>query len=398
VRGVAARSQAIGGYRWAVLAAGTGGQAAYIALLTAPAVLAPALRHDLGLSLTRVGVVIAAPWVGPIGTLLPWGLLADRVGERRVLAAGLGLCAALTVPIAFTSSFAAVVVLLAAAGGAGASVNSASGRAVMSWFGPTERGFALGIRQTSTPVGTAVAALALPGIERTGGLEAAFLFLAALTLAGAIVGGAIVRDVQSRSVAGEARRVLSDARLWTIGASAGLYLIAQVVITGFLVLYLHDERGLSTQEAAFVLAVIQALAVVLRIALGRWSDVLGDRIGPLRAVGLVAFATLAATAALLNAPTGVVVAALVVAGGTAMSWNGLSFAAAAELAGRERSGAAIGFQQTILSATATAVPPVFAALVGATSWRTAFALVALAPLLGSAMLSGGRVAATAHGR
>ena len=117
-----------------------------------------------------------------------------------------------------------------------------------------------------------------------------------------------------------------------------------------------------------MLAVIQALAVVLRIALGRWSDVLGDRIGPLRAVGLVAFATLAATAAVFNAPTGVVVAALVVAGGTAMSWNGLSFAAAAELAGRERSGAAIG------------------------------SLVALAPLLGSAMLSGGRVAATAQGR
>jgi sugar phosphate permease len=395
---LARSARSLGRYRWAVLAAGTGAQAAYIALLTAPAVLAPALRDDLGLSLTQVGVVIAAPWVGPIGTLLPWGLLADRVGERRVLAAGLGLCAALTVPIAFTTSFAAVVVLLGAAGGAGASVNSASGRAVMSWFGPAERGLALGIRQTSTPLGAAVAALALPGIERTGGLEAAFLFLAALTLAGAIVGAAIVRDVQGRSVAGEARRVLSDARLWTIGASAGLYLIAQVVITGFLVLYLHDQRGFSTQQAALVLALIQALAVVLRIALGRWSDVLGDRIGPLRIAGLAASATLAATAAVLDAPTGVVVVALVVAGGTAMSWNGLSFAAAAELAGRERSGAAIGFQQTILSATATAVPPVFAALVGATSWRTAFALGALAPLLGSAMLSGGRVAATAHGR
>jgi sugar phosphate permease len=398
VRAAAGRSQSIGGYRWAVLAAGTGGQAAYISLLTAPAVLAPALRHDLGLSLTQAGVVIAAPWVGPIGTLLPWGLLADRIGERRVLAAGLALCAAFTVPIAFTTSFAAVVVLLGVAGGAGASVNSASGRAVMSWFGPAERGLALGIRQTSTPVGTAVAALALPGIERSGGLEAAFLFLAALILAGAVVGGAIVRDVEGQSVVGEARRVLSDARLWTIGASAGLYLIAQVVITGFLVLYLHDERGFSTQEAALVLAAIQVLAVVLRIVLGRWSDILGDRIGPLRAVGLAAFATLAAAAAVLDASTGVVVAALVVAGGAAMSWNGLSFAAAAELAGRARSGAAIGFQQTILSATATGVPPVFAALVGATSWRAAFALVALAPLLGSAMLSGGRVAATAQGR
>ena len=92
-----------------MLAAGTAGQAAYLALLTAPAVLAPALRHDLGLSLTQVGVAIAAPWVGPIATLLPWGLLADRIGERRVLAAGLGACAAFALPIAFTSSFAALV-------------------------------------------------------------------------------------------------------------------------------------------------------------------------------------------------------------------------------------------------------------------------------------------------
>jgi sugar phosphate permease len=373
-----------------VLAAGTAGQAAYLALLTAPAVLAPALRHDLGLSLTQVGVVIAAPWVGPIATLLPWGLLADRIGERRVLAAGLGACAAFALPIAFTSSFAALVVLLGLAGGAGASVNSASGRAVMSWFGAGERGLALGIRQTSTPLGAAVAALALPPLERAAGLEGAFLFLAALTFAGAAVGGAVVRDVPGDSGAGEASRVLRDARLWVIGASAGLYLVAQVAVTGFLVLYLHDDHGFSTQRAALVLAAIQALAVVLRITLGRWSDLLGDRIGPLRLVGLASFGMLAATAGSLDAPTGAVVAAFVVAGGMAMSWNGLSFTAAAERAGRKRSGAAIGFQQTILSATATAVPPAFAAVVDATSWRTAFALAALAPLLGSVMLWSGK--------
>jgi sugar phosphate permease len=355
-------------------------------LLTAPAVLAPALRHDLGLSLTQVGIVIAAPWVGPIATLLPWGLLADRAGERRVLAAGLCASAAFALPIAFTSSFAVLVVLLALAGGAGASVNSASGRAVMSWFGERERGLALGIRQTSTPIGGAVAALALPPIERTGGLEAAFVFLAAITFAGAVVGGLIVRDVAGGSGAGEAPRVLRDGRIWTVGAAGGLYLVAQVAITGFLVLYLHDEHGFSTQRAALVLAATQAVAVVLRILLGRWSDVVGSRIGPLRLVGLAAFATLAATAAALGAPTAAVVAAFIVAGATTMSWNGLSFAAAAELAGRARSGAAIGLQQTILSATATAVPPAFAAVVDATSWRTAFALASVAPLVGAIIL------------
>jgi hypothetical protein len=53
--------------------------------------------------------------------------------------------------------------------------------------------------------------------------------------------------------------------------------------------------------------------------------------------------------------------------------------------------------QTVVSATATAVPPVLGPLVGAPPWRTAFALVALAPLLGSALLFGGRVAVMAHG-
>jgi MFS family permease len=69
-----------------------------------------------------------------------------------------------------------------------------------------------------------------------------------------------------------------------------------------------------------------------------------------------------------------------------MSWNGLSFTAAAELAGRGRSGAAIGMQQTALSAAGALVPPAFAALVAATSWRVGFALAAVFPLVGVQLL------------
>jgi MFS family permease len=69
-----------------------------------------------------------------------------------------------------------------------------------------------------------------------------------------------------------------------------------------------------------------------------------------------------------------------------MSWNGLAFASAAELAGRARSGAALGFQQTVLSATAAVASPVFAAAVDATSWRAAFLAASVAPIVGWAML------------
>jgi hypothetical protein len=68
-----------------------------------------------------------------------------------------------------------------------------------------------------------------------------------------------------------------------------------------------------------------------------------------------------------------------------MSWNGLSFTAAAEIAGRARAGAAVGFQQTVLAVGSTVTPIAFAA-VAESSWRIAFALAAVCPLIGSAVL------------
>jgi hypothetical protein len=76
----------------------------------------------------------------------------------------------------------------------------------------------------------------------------------------------------------------------------------------------------------------------------------------------------------------------VVAGVLSMAWNGLAFAAAAEAAGSHRTGAALGFQQTLLGVMVAAVPPIFAALAGA-SWRVAFAFAAIGPLLGVLLLT-----------
>jgi MFS family permease len=77
---------------------------------------------------------------------------------------------------------------------------------------------------------------------------------------------------------------------------------------------------------------------------------------------------------------------LVLACGLTMAWNGLSFTAAAELAGPFRSGAAIGVQQTFLSLGGVAAPVLFAACVAQASWPLAFAASALFPLVGWAVL------------
>ena len=344
--------------------------------------LAPSLRDELDLSLTQVGVLLAAPWVGPVATLLAWGLLADRVGERRVLAGGLALCGMLVLAAATVPPFVALCVLLAAAGAAGASVNAASGRAVMSWFGPEERGLALGIRQASTPLGIGFAALVLPVLDAAGGPAAAFAFLGCGVLAGALAGWLVLRDVPGESGAARAGEVLRDDRIWRIGAAGGFYLVAQLAVTAFLVLFLHDVRGVGTAAAGAVLASVQVLSVAARIAVGRWSDVARSRLMPLRRLGVGSAVLLAASAALLDAPLAVLLPVFVLAGCAASSWNGLSFAAAAEVAGRARSGAAIGLQQTILSVTGVVLPPAFAVGVSTASWEAAFGFAALFPLVG----------------
>jgi sugar phosphate permease len=370
-----------------VLAAGTGAQTSFSAVIVGLPVLAPTLKDAHDLSLLQVGVVLDALWIGTLLTLLPWGVLADRVGERLVLATGLVACAVALVGAGYAASFESLILLVGLAGAAGASVNAASGRAVMQWFPAAERGFALGVRQTAIPVGGLISALVLPALA----LRSAFVFLAALCVAGAVFGVAVIREREGAAEDDvlEPRGLgatLRDHRLWLLCGASSFYLVAQLAITGFLVLFFHEERGLTTAAAAGVLAGVQVVAAAMRIGGGRWSDRLGSRIRPLRIVGVGSAITLAVAVVLLSAPLPLLIASFILAGGLSMSWNGLSFTAAAEIAGRARAGAALGMQQSALAAAGAIVPPAFAAIVATSSWRLGFALSAAFPLAGVALL------------
>jgi MFS family permease len=371
-----------------VLAAGSVAAASSAVLFIGLPVLVPTLQDEYSLSLGEIGVLLAAQWVGTTVALLPWGLAADRFGERVVLSLGLAGCAACVAGAAFAPSFPALLVLLALAGAAGASVNSASGRAVMQWFDASERGLALGVRQTAIPAGGFVGALALPPIADAGGSEAALLFVAGLCVGGAVVGALVLRErghVEELEV-DSVVATLVDAKLWRLSIGSGLYLYAQLAVLGFGVLFLHDEHGVSEGRAALAIAASQVLAMTLRVGVGRWSDVVGTRIGPLLRIGVAVSAVVGLTAALSRGPLWALVPAVALAGGLSMAWNGLSFTAAAELAGRARSGAAIGFQQTVLGGVGVVSPIVFAFTVAHTSWTAAFAFAALVPLAGMWLL------------
>jgi MFS family permease len=379
----------VSGYRWTILTLGTAAQTAYSGVFLGIPILAPALRVEYDLTLPEVGLVIAAVNVGSVVTLLPWGLLADRRGERYVLGTGLSGASFALAAAAFAPSLAVFVLAIVLAGALGAGVNAASGRAVLGWFEQRQRGFALGIRQTAVPLGGTLAALALPPIAGAWGLRGGLIALALGCFVTAVAGVLGLREAPAEEEElDELVHPLKDERVWRLSIGSGLILGAQACILGFAVLFLHGERGLSTGEAGAVLAATQVVGGFLRIAAGRWSDHVRARLRPLRQLATALAVSLVVTAILTDAPLAFLLPALAIAGALSLSWNGLSFTATAEMAGRARSGAALGFQQTALSVASTAAPPVFAAIVDAGSWSLGFGLAALFPLAGLAVIRG----------
>ncbi len=370
--------------RWAVLATGTVAQASQAAAYSGLAVLAPALRDRYDLSITQVGLLLGGASVGAVLTLLFWGLLADHIGERTtatvgLLGAGAGFAAA-----AFAPEFASLTAILAVASAFGASSNSATGRAVTSWFPQAQRGFALGIRQTAIPIGGFAAAVAMPPIADAGGTRAALLALAVLPVVAGLGAAAwlVEGPVGAGASAGTAIPVhpLRDRRIWRLSLGSSLLIVTQTTVTSFVVLFLESQHDFSPAGAGAVLAAMNVFGAAGRLLNGRLSDRSGSRVVLIRRVAIGAALATGAASALADARAWLVVPALVLGGGLSMSWNALAVTAVVEAAGFRRTGAALGLQQTLLAVAAAVAPIAFAPLVSATSWRAGFAVAAGFPL------------------
>lgn len=381
-----------GPYRWVVLGVGALGAGAFAALRMGLPSLGPAIRDTYGLSLAQVGFAFTALAVGTMVTLLLWGMLTDRIGERPVMAAGLFGAALALVGAGAATGFASFLLALFAAGAMGASATGASGRAIMGWFGWRERGFALGIRQMALPLGGGLGSLTLPALAAgVGGLRLAFFALAGLMIGAALLCLAFMREAPERPQvlppAASPTPPMRDRRLWRLGAGSALLVFAQSAMLGFLVLFLHDQHRVPAETAALALAAVLLVGAAGRVRAGRVSDRQARRIAPMRRRALASGSLLVALAALTGAPDAVVVPLAIAAGIATMTWNGLAFTAAAEISGRARAGTAMSMQNTIVAVGGAVSPAAFGTLVEAAGWAPAYLALAAGPLLAFVVLA-----------
>ena len=374
--------------RWAVLAVSTLAQAAAAVTVHGPAFLIPVLHSRGGLPRAMAGLVSAAPMVGVVLTLVAWGALVDRRGERFALVAGLGATA---VAAALSTAAQGVVgwcLWLFLAGAAAASANAASGRVVVGWFPPERRGLAMGVRQMAQPLGVGVAAVTMAVLAQQHGIRAALAVPAVAAAVSCLAVVAVVRDPPrpQRTTAHSASPYHRDATLARIHGVSMLLVVPQFLVWSYGLAWLVSDRGWSAAGAGSLVLATQLCGAAGRIGAGQLSDIVGSRMRPLRWVAGAVVVTMLALGLCAGLGWSVAVALLVLASTVTVADNGLAFTAVAERAGPFWSGRALGVQNTGQFLTAAAVPPLAGLLVSLTGYAVtfataaAFALVAL-PLI-----------------
>ena len=232
--------------RWTILVVGTLAQAATCSFLYGIPMLVPSLRAS-GLSLFQSSLIVSAPIAGLLLTLILWGAAADKYGERIVIVTGVGVSALFLAGAAATSGVVMLALLLALAGAFGASVNAASGRVVMGWFPVTERGLAMGTRQTAQPLGVAIAALVLPTLGRQHGPYLALLFPAVLCALASLATLLFVADpprpARAPGTAPAGSPYRGSRNLARIHLSSTMLVVPQFAVASFTLVYLVGERN-----------------------------------------------------------------------------------------------------------------------------------------------------------
>jgi MFS family permease len=372
--------------RWSMLAIALSATMFANVFINGAAFLIPTLHTERGLDLAHAGLLSSMPSFGMVATLIAWGYIVDRVGERIVLALGSALTAAAACAAASVHSLVAVGAFLLLGGMAAASSNSASGRLVVGWFPPHQRGLVMGIRQTAQPLGVGLGALVIPRLAESHGVSAALLFPAAVCAASAVVCAIAVLDPPRppRHEADEgdlANPYRGSSALWRIHAVSVLLVVPQVVVWTFTLVWLMSDRGWSAASAGAMVTAAQILGAGGRIAAGRWSDIAGSRLRPIRTIALAAASAMGLLAVTdwLHSP--VSVALIVIASVITVSDNGLAFTAVAEIAGPFWSGRALGAQNTSQLFAAGVAPPLFGGLIGIAGYPAAFAVCALFPIV-----------------
>jgi MFS family permease len=326
----------------------------------------PVWQAEFGLSLFQVGALKSSYAAGMAGFQIPAGLLAERLGERGLLAAGTVVAGLAYLVLGGAAGF-SVLGMLVFAMGIGSSVQHPLCSSLVSraYEGRARRG-ALGIYNFSGDLGKlafpAVAAVVLISLDwrwattlyGAVGLAVALAVFAALGLLSS--GG---RTTTERAAAPSASR----SGGWGIRDRRGFAVLSAIMViddstrTGFLtfVPFLLAARGASVQTVGLALSLVFAGGAMGKFICG----FLAERLGIVRTVILTEGLTAGGIVLLLALPVGPTLVLLPLIGAALNGTSSVLYGTVAELVEPERRARSFGLFYTVGSVASVASPVLY---------------------------------------
>jgi MFS family permease len=339
--------------------------------------MAPAAAPALGVAPAAVGYFVTVVYLGSmIGTVTAGGWVG-RFGPILASQAGLVLClvglgvAASGVPGAVLAG----ALLL----GLGYGPATPASSVILARTAPPHLlALTFSIKQTGVPLGTAIAGAVVPGLVLALGWQGAAVSIGVFCLLLAIALVPIrgqydaarnpAAPVSIRSAFAPVALVMRDRALLELSLVSFIYGGMQITLLAYLVSFLVESFSLSLVLAGMVMAASQVTSVAARIAWGVFADRFATRRATLGMLG-VAMGCVAAVAVAAGAgwPLWALFAFAMAYGATAVGWNGVFLAEIARRAPPDRISDATGGSAFFTFLGVVITPPLFHAVLNATS-------------------------------
>ena len=289
--------------RWAVLSLLVAVRTSMGFQFQSVAAVSPLMTADLGISYAELGILIGAYLLPGLVVALPGGWLAARLGDRRIVLAGLALMALGGFITGLAGSFGLALVGRLGAGTGAVLLNVVLAKMVTDWFAEGQLVTAMGCLLGAWPLGIALALVLLGGLAEATSWQFVMHVAAALCAAAWLAMRLFYRSAPGEAaMAGAVRRTgLTAAELWPVIAAGLLwatYNAAFIIILGFAPEYFAG-RGYDVAVAGALTSVV-GWTIIPSLPLGGY---LAERIGMPAIVMAVCFVVLAAAMAALPAAT-----------------------------------------------------------------------------------------------
>jgi len=251
----------IGWYRWIILFLAWLVYFSFGLILTSIPPLVTPIAADLSLTFAQMGVILGSVILMYIPLAIPIGVMIDRVGQKRMIAAGVLFTSISAILRAFAFSFETLFLTVFLFGFGGPTISVGLAKVVASFFEGRERGLASGIYMTGAIIGSAVAlsitnSLILPIV---GTWRNVFVVYGATGLLIALAWLLLGREPVRMGEDGESFRPLR-AMVGKLLGHRQVWMVAIVGSTSFLVFYgfsnwlpaLLELRGLSPVDAGIL--------------------------------------------------------------------------------------------------------------------------------------------------